>query len=258
MTSTSTHKPTHRSTHKPTASNSCHAKRKQHEKDTLIESLQKENETLKTQILIKNRQIAEQQDELESLRNRSRTINRTTNNKYVVEQNINVFCKEVLDHISLAQIQAQLAGPTNVVPQFLKLKQKNAHGRRNGKLPNRVCAIYQVVVGATTGSEDRLQNHPTAEGHPTPGGHPKEGVCSDEDEPDYFSEEDDSQQSTSEQNEWLNQWGNRANTKILNQLYRDRSDLAQTDDEEEAETDNELQADTKGKREAGQTQTHKD
>ena len=53
---------------------------------------------------------------------RPRTVHNTTNNnRYVVEQHINVFGKESIGHISHEQIQALLADPANAVSQFIKL-----------------------------------------------------------------------------------------------------------------------------------------
>ena len=58
-------------------------------------------------------------------------MNNTTNNKFVVEQHINVFGKESIGHISQQQIQALLADPVNAVPQFIKLKHRKAPGGVN-------------------------------------------------------------------------------------------------------------------------------
>ncbi len=103
--------------------------------------------TLKEQLAAKDEQIKE----LIQVARRPRTVNNTnnnTNNRYVVEQHINVFGKESIDHISPEQIQALLADPANAVSQFIKLKHRRAPGgvNQNMRVPNQKRAIYQVVV----------------------------------------------------------------------------------------------------------------
>lgn len=106
------------------------------EKDARIASLEK-------QLAVKDEQIKE-------LIKRPRTVNNNTtnNNRYVVEQHINVFGKESINHITPAQIRALLADPANAVPQFIKLKYRRAPGgvNNNVRIPNQKRAIYQVVV----------------------------------------------------------------------------------------------------------------
>jgi hypothetical protein len=108
--------------------------------------------TLKEQLAAKDRQI-------EQLIKRPRTVNNTTNNRYVVEQHINVFGKESIEHISPEQIQALLADPANAVPQFIKLKHRRSPGgvNHNLRIPNQKRAIYQVVV-AGEGEEKEWEN----------------------------------------------------------------------------------------------------
>ena len=108
--------------------------------------------TLKEQLAAKDRQI-------EQLIKRPRTVNNTTNNRYVVEQHINVFGKESIEHISPEQIQALLADPANAVPQFIKLKHRRSPGgvNQNLRIPNQKRAIYQVVV-AGEGEEKEWEN----------------------------------------------------------------------------------------------------
>ena len=108
--------------------------------------------TLKEQLAAKDRQI-------EQLIKRPRTVNNTTNNRYVVEQHINVFGEESIEHISPEQIQALLADPANAVPQFIKLKHRRSPGgvNQNVRIPNQKRAIYQVVV-AGEGEEKEWEN----------------------------------------------------------------------------------------------------
>ena len=99
------------------------------------------DEQMKEQLAAKDRQI-------EQLIKKPRTVNNTTNNRYVVEQHINVFGKESINHITPAQIRSLLADPVNAVPQFIKLKYRRAPGgvNNNVRIPNQKRAIYQVVV----------------------------------------------------------------------------------------------------------------
>ncbi len=104
----------------------------------------------------KDRQIAQQAEEIKLLIKRPRTVNNTTNNRYVVEQHINAFGNESIDHISPQQIQALLADPVTAVPQFIKLKHRRAPGgvNQNMRVPNQKRAIYQVVVPGEEGGKE--------------------------------------------------------------------------------------------------------
>ena len=117
------------------------------DKDELIEQM-------KQQLAAKDEQIKE----LIQVAKKPRTVNNTTN-KYVVEQHINVFGKESVEHISHEQIQALLADPANAVPQFIKLKHRRAPDgvNNNIRVPNQKRAIYQVVV-AGEGEEKEWEN----------------------------------------------------------------------------------------------------
>jgi hypothetical protein len=101
------------------------------------------------------RQLAAKDEQINELIKRPRTVNNTTNNRYVVEQHINVFGKESINHITPAQIRALLADPVNAVPQFIKLKYRRAPGgvNNNVRIPNQKRAIYQVVVQGDDGEK---------------------------------------------------------------------------------------------------------
>jgi len=122
------------------------------DKDELIEQMKQQLADTKEQLAAKDRQI-------EQLIKRPRTVNNTTNNRYVVEQHINVFGEESIEHISPEQIQALLADPANAVPQFIKLKHRRSPGgvNQNVRIPNQKRAIYQVVV-AGEGEEKEWEN----------------------------------------------------------------------------------------------------
>jgi len=126
------------------------------DKDFRIATLEKQLEDTRRdareQLSAKDEQIKEKDGQIKELikvAKRPRTVNNTnTTNKYVVEQKINVFGKESIEHISHEQIQALLADPANAVPQFIKLKHRRAPDgvNQNVRVPNQKRAIYQVVV----------------------------------------------------------------------------------------------------------------
>ena len=124
------------------------------DKEERIASLERQLAEQKEQIAAKDKQI----DELIQAVKKPRTTvtnNTTNNNRYVVEQHINVFGKESIDHITPAQIRALLADPVNAVPQFIKLKYRRAPGgvNNNVRIPNQKRAIYQVVVQGEDGEK---------------------------------------------------------------------------------------------------------
>ena len=112
-------------------------------------------ESLERELAEKNKQI----HELIQVAKKPRTVNNTTNNRYVVENHINVFGKESIEHISPEQIQALLADPASAVPQFIKLKHRRAPNgvNQNLRIPNQKRALYQVVV-AGEGEEKEWEN----------------------------------------------------------------------------------------------------
>ena len=118
--------------------------------------------SLEKQLAAKDEQIRE----LIQVAKKPRTVNHTTtnNNRYVVEQHINVFGKESLEHIRPEQIEALLADPANAVSRFIKLKHQKAPGgvNANVRVPNQKRAIYQVVVGAD-GEEKEWENRAKGE-----------------------------------------------------------------------------------------------
>ena len=134
------------------------------QKDELVEQIKQQLADTKEQLADTKEQLAakdEQIKELIQVAKKPRTVNNTTttNNKYVVEQHINVFGKESIEHISPEQIQALLADPANAVPQFIKMKHRKAPGdvNQNLRMPNQKRAIYQVVV-AGEGEEKEWEN----------------------------------------------------------------------------------------------------
>lgn len=118
-----------------------------------VQVLKEDKEDLKQQLKAKDKQI----EELIKVAKKPRVVHNTTN-KYVVEQNVNLYGKESIDHISPEQIQALLADPVNAVPQFIKLKRRAPGGvNQNLRVPNQKRAIYQVVVPGD-GNEKEWEN----------------------------------------------------------------------------------------------------
>ena len=134
-----------------------------------IASLERDKEQLREQLAAKDEQIKEKDGQIKELiqvAKKPRTVNNTTthHNRYVVEQHINVFGKESIEHISPQQIQALLADPANAVSQFIKLKHRRAPGgvNQNLRVPNQKRAIYQVVV-AGEGEDKEWENRAKGE-----------------------------------------------------------------------------------------------
>jgi hypothetical protein len=122
---------------------------------SLERQLAAKDEQMAAQMAAKDEQLAAKDKQINELIKRPRTVHNTTNNKYVVEQHINVFGKESINHITPAQIRSLLADPVNAVPQFIKLKYRRAPGgvNNNVRIPNQKRAIYQVVVQGEDGDK---------------------------------------------------------------------------------------------------------
>jgi hypothetical protein len=124
--------------------------------------LEKQLSVKDEQLSMKDRQLAAKDRQIEELikaNKKPRTVN--NNNRYVVEQHINVFGKESLEHISPQQIQRLLADPENAVARFVKLKHREP-SNANVRCPNVNRAIYQVVVGGE-GEEKEWENRSKGE-----------------------------------------------------------------------------------------------
>ena len=136
----------------------CDSKIDTDSKDVLLAQMKEQLSVKDQQIAAKDRQI----EELIKATKKPRTVN-TTNNRYVVEQHINVFGKETLGHITPEQIQRLLADPENAVAKFVKLKHRDP-SNANVRVPNVNRAIYQVVVDAgLTGEEKEWENRAKGE-----------------------------------------------------------------------------------------------
>ena len=127
--------------------------------------LQNQVAHMKEQLSMKDQQLAAKDRQIEELikaTKKPRMVNNTTN-RYVVEQHINVFGKETLDHITPQQIQYLLADPENAVAKLVRLKHR-AYSNANVRCPNINRAIYQVVVeGAIEEGEKEWENRAKGE-----------------------------------------------------------------------------------------------
>jgi len=128
----------------------CKLTNKKSDKDARIASLEMQLTAKDSQLAAKDRQI----EELIKANKKPRTVNHTTNNRYVVEQNVNVFGKETMAHITPEQIQGLLADPENAVARLVKLKHRKEAANSNVRCPNLNRAIYQVVVGEEGGEKE--------------------------------------------------------------------------------------------------------
>ena len=127
----------------------------QHKKSCKSSLAEERIASLERQLAAKDQQLAAKDRQIEQLIKKPRTVN-NTNNRYIVEQNVNIFGKESIDHISQDQIRALLADPVNAVPQFIKLKHRRAPNgvNNNIRVPNQKRAIYQVVVSGEGGEKE--------------------------------------------------------------------------------------------------------
>ncbi|MGB0378407.1 MAG: hypothetical protein ACPGGE_06245, partial [Poseidonia sp.] len=107
---------------------------------TKDEQLAAKDAQMKEQLAAKDRQI-------EELLKRPRTVNNTTNNnnRYLVEQHINVFGKESIDHISDEQLQQLLREPSTAVARLIRLKLQ-APENQNVRVPNKRERVVEVVT----------------------------------------------------------------------------------------------------------------
>ena len=133
-------------------------------KDYLLAELKEQLSVKDEQLLVKDEQLSvkdqqlatkdRQIEELIKLSKKPRTVNNTTNNRYVVEQNVNVFGKETMAHITPEQIQGLLSDPENAVARLVKLKHRKEPVNSNVRCPNLNRAIYQVVVDEEGGEKE--------------------------------------------------------------------------------------------------------
>ena len=73
------------------------------------------------------------------------TNNTTNHNRYVVEQHVNVFGKESIDHISDEQLQQLLHEPSTAVARLVRLKLQTPENQ-NVRVPNKRERVVEVVT----------------------------------------------------------------------------------------------------------------
>ena len=104
----------------------------------------------------KNKVIAEKDEEIRYLREQlaqslktprvvTNNDNRTTNNRYIVNQSVNVFGEESIDHITDEQLQRLLQEPSTAVAKLVRLKHSLPENQ-NIRVPNKRDRRYEVVV----------------------------------------------------------------------------------------------------------------
>ena len=112
---------------------------------SLEQQLSTKDEQLQQQLATKDAQLEAKDRQIEELLKRPRTVNNTTNNRYVVEHNVNVFGKESIDHISDEQLQQQLQAPSTAVARLVRLKLQ-APENQNVRVPNKRERVVEVVT----------------------------------------------------------------------------------------------------------------
>ena len=113
------------------------------EKDQLRERVA----SLENQVQQQHEQLQAKDRQIEELLKRPRTVtNNTTNhNRYVVEQHVNVFGKETIDHISDEQLQQLLHEPSTAVARLVRLKM-SVPENQNVRVPNKRERVVEVVT----------------------------------------------------------------------------------------------------------------
>ena len=154
------------------------------DKDARISSLEHQLVQKDEQLRAKDEQIKE----LIQVAKKPRTV--VNNNKWVVEQHINVFGKESLDLVSERQIKEILrSDPASAVSQLIKLKHRSGSANANIRCPNLKRAMYQVVAdgedddgGPVKQWENRAKGEVLEELYESNAGH----LEAEADEDDYF------------------------------------------------------------------------
>jgi hypothetical protein len=111
------------------------------EKDQLRERVA----SLENQLQQQHEQLQAKDRQIEELLKRPRTVNTTNHNRYVVEQHVNVFGKETIDHISDEQLQQLLHEPSTAVARLVRLKM-SAPENQNVRVPNKRERVVEVVT----------------------------------------------------------------------------------------------------------------
>ena len=103
--------------------------------------------SLEAQAVVDREQLATKDRQIEELLKRPRTIHNTTNhnNRYVVEQHVNAFGQESIEHISDEQLQQLLIEPSTAVARLVHLKLQ-APENQNVRVPNKRERVVEVVT----------------------------------------------------------------------------------------------------------------
>ena len=161
--------------------------------DQLVEQLKAKDEQLKAkdeQLRAKDEQMAQKDKQIKELIQVAKKPRTVVNNKWVVEQHINVFGKESLDLVSERQIKEILrSDPASAVSQLIKLKHRSGSSNANIRCPNLKRAMYQVVADGEDDDgepvkqwENRAKGEVLEELYESNAGH----LEAEADEDDYF------------------------------------------------------------------------
>jgi hypothetical protein len=109
-------------------------------------------QSLEQQLAAKDKQIDELLKAAREERKRPRTVNNTSNKNYNVNQQINVFGKESLAHLTEAKLQELLSDPDTSVARLVTLKH-SVEENQNVRVPNRREKWVQVLKQTSDGKK---------------------------------------------------------------------------------------------------------
>ena len=113
--------------------------------EQLKQQLHAKDEQLHQQLKAKDEQIAELLLAARDERKRPRVQNQTNNNRYNVNNQINIFGKESLEHITEAKLQELIADPDTSVARLVTLKH-SVEQNRNVRIPNVRDKFVEILV----------------------------------------------------------------------------------------------------------------
>lgn len=116
------------------------------------EQLSATRRQMQEQLAAKDKQIDELLRAAREERKRPRTVNNTSNKNYNVNQQINVFGKESLAHLTEAKLQELLSDPDTSVARLVTLKH-SVEENQNVRVPNRREKWVQILKQTSDGKK---------------------------------------------------------------------------------------------------------
>ena len=110
-----------------------------------LDVARQQQEATMQQLTTKDEQIAELLLAARDERKRPRVQNQTNNNRYNVNNQINIFGKESLEHITEAKLQELIADPDTSVARLVTLKH-SVEQNRNVRIPNVRDKFVEILV----------------------------------------------------------------------------------------------------------------